>query len=134
MTAKELNKYLDDTFTAHKSSDCLTYESIVDVFEKQPTAAQAKNILKLAHKHKVCLFTASEHAKMLNDKEAAARLAAQRKLIEDSKSEEFDILKQHELMEWSRSDSPVRMYLREMGQIPLLTKDEEIEISQKIEY
>ena len=37
------------------------------------------------------------------------------------------------LLEWSRSDSPVRMYLREMGQIPLLTKEEEIEISKKIE-
>jgi len=134
MTAKELNKYLDDTFSSHKSPDCLTYESLVDVFEKQPTAAQAKSILKLSQKYDVCLFTASEHAKMLNDKEAAARLAAQRKLIEESKSEEFDILKQHELMEWSRSDSPVRMYLREMGQIPLLTKDEEIEISKKIEY
>jgi len=134
MTAKELNKYLDDTFSSHKSPDCLTYESLVDVFDKQPTAAQAKNILKLSQKYSVCLFTASEHAKMLNDKEAAARLAAQRKLIEESKSEEFDILKQHELMEWSRSDSPVRMYLREMGQIPLLTKDEEIEISKKIEY
>ena len=134
MTAKELNKYLDDTFSSHKSPDCMTYESLVDVFEKQPTAAQAKSILKLAQKHNVCLFTASEHAKMLNDKEAAQRLAAQRKLIEESKNEEFDILKQHELMEWSRSDSPVRMYLREMGQIPLLTKDEEIEISKKIEY
>ena len=112
----------------------MTYESLVDVFEKQPTAAQAKSILKLAQKYNICLFTASEHAKMLNDKEAAQRLAAQRKLIEESKNEEFDILKQHELMEWSRSDSPVRMYLREMGQIPLLTKDEEIEISKKIEY
>ena len=134
MTAKELNKHLDEIFSAHKSSECLTYESVVDVFEKQPTAAQAKNILKLSQKNKVCIFTASEHAKMLNDKEASARLAAQRKLIEDSKDDEFDILKQHELMEWSRSDSPVRMYLREMGQIPLLTKEEEIEISKKIEY
>ena len=134
MTAKELNKYLDDAFSSHKSSNCMTYESLVDAFDKQPTAAQAKSILKLAQKHNVCLYTASEHAKMLNDQEAAQRLAAQRKLIEESKSEEFDILKQHELMEWSRSDSPVRMYLREMGQIPLLTKDEEIEISKKIEY
>ncbi|MBN2832329.1 MAG: RNA polymerase sigma factor RpoD, partial [Campylobacterales bacterium] len=30
--------------------------------------------------------------------------------------------------------SPVRMYLREMGQISLLTKDEEIDISKKIEF
>ena len=42
-------------------------------------------------------------------------------------------MKNKELLEWSRSDSPVRMYLREMGQIPLLTKEEEIEISKKIE-
>jgi len=134
MNAKDLNKFLEDAFSSHKSPDCLTYEYLVNAFEKQPTAAQAKSILKLAQKYNVCLFTASEHAKMLNDKEAAQRLAAQRKLIEESKSEEFDILKQHELMEWSRSDSPVRMYLREMGQIPLLTKDEEIEISKKIEF
>ncbi len=134
MTAKDLNKYLEDAFSSHKSNDCITYESLVDAFDKQPTAAQAKSVLKLAQKYNVCLFTSSEHAKMLNDQEAAQRLAAQRKLILDSKNEEFDILKQHELMEWSRSDSPVRMYLREMGQIPLLTKDEEIEISKKIEY
>ncbi len=40
---------------------------------------------------------------------------------------------QRRLREWSRSDSPVRMYLREMGKIPLLTKDEEIYLSQEIE-
>ena len=37
------------------------------------------------------------------------------------------------MLEWSRSDSPVRMYLREMGTIPLLTKEEEVELSIKIE-
>ena len=54
-------------------------------------------------------------------------------MLENNSTDEFDILKEHELLEWSRSDSPVRMYLREMGQIPLLTKEEEIEISKKIE-
>jgi len=81
----------------------------------------------------VCLYTSSEHAKKLNDKEAEARRSAQRKMLENNESDKFDILKEHELLEWSRSDSPVRMYLREMGQIPLLTKEEEIEISKKIE-
>jgi RNA polymerase primary sigma factor len=33
----------------------------------------------------------------------------------------------------SRMDDPVRMYLRQMGQIPLLTRDEEIAIAKKIE-
>ena len=133
MTAKELNKALETFFQEHKSKDCITYESIIDLFEKQPTAAQAKNILKLAKKHNKCLYTASEHAKKLNDQEAEARRDAQRKMLEDNETDKFDILKEHELLEWSRSDSPVRMYLREMGQIPLLTKEEEIEISKKIE-
>ncbi|WP_457743897.1 RNA polymerase sigma factor RpoD [Sulfurimonas sp.] len=133
MTAKELNKALETFFEEHKSKDCITYESIIHFFEKQPTAAQAKNIYKLIQKHKKCAYTSSEHAKRLNDKEAEARRNAQRKMLEDNETDKFDILKEHELLEWSRSDSPVRMYLREMGQIPLLTKEEEIEISKKIE-
>ncbi|MBL1280073.1 MAG: RNA polymerase sigma factor RpoD [Fluviicola sp.] len=133
MTAKELNKAIDSFFTNQKSKDCSTYESLIELFDKQPTAAQAKNIFKLIEKNKTCIYTASEHAKILNEREAEARRDAQRKMLENSDNDKFDILKEHELLEWSRSDSPVRMYLREMGQIPLLTKEEEIEISKKIE-
>ena len=133
MTAKELNKALETFFEEHKSKDCITYESLIEFFTKQPTAAQAKNIYKLLQKNKKCIYTSSEHAKKLNDQEAQARRSAQRKMLEDNETDKFDILKEHELLEWSRSDSPVRMYLREMGQIPLLTKEEEIEISKKIE-
>ncbi len=32
-----------------------------------------------------------------------------------------------------RADDPVRMYLREMGRVPLLSKDQEIEIAKRIE-
>ncbi|MGZ8547078.1 MAG: RNA polymerase sigma factor RpoD [Sulfuricurvum sp.] len=133
MSVKDLNKHLESLFSEHKSKNCLTYESIVEEYDKQPTLAQAKNILKLAEKYKICLFTSSEHAKILNQQEAQAKREAQLKYIEEASSDQFDILKQHELLEWSRSDSPVRMYLREMGQIPLLTKEEEVEISKRME-
>ncbi|MDY0116553.1 MAG: RNA polymerase sigma factor RpoD [Sulfurimonadaceae bacterium] len=133
MTVKELNTAIEKFFADIKSKDCATYESLIALFDKQPSAAQAKTIFKLIQKHKTCIHTASEHAKRLNLKEAEARRDAQRKMLADSDGESFDILKEHELLEWSRSDSPVRMYLREMGQIPLLTKEEEIEISKKIE-
>ncbi len=133
MTAKELNKAIETFFEDHKGKECVTYESLIELFEKQPTAAQAKNILKLLTKNKKCIYTSSEHAKRLNDQEAEARRTAQRKMLANNDTDQFDILKEHELLEWSRSDSPVRMYLREMGQIPLLTKEEEIEISKKIE-
>lgn len=133
MTAKELNQAIENFFADIKSKDCVTYEALINLFDKQPTAAHAKTIFKLIQKNKVCIYTASEHAKKLNFKEAEARKDAQRKMLEESDAENFDILKEHELLEWSRSDSPVRMYLREMGQIPLLSKEEEIEISKKIE-
>ncbi|HEX5623461.1 MAG TPA: RNA polymerase sigma factor RpoD [Sulfuricurvum sp.] len=133
MSVKDLNKHIETLFSEHKSKNCLTYETIVEPFDKQPTLAQAKNILKLAEKYKTCLFTSSEHAKILNQQEADAKRAAQLKYIEEASTDQFDILKQHELLEWSRSDSPVRMYLREMGQIPLLTKEEEVEISKRME-
>ncbi len=134
MTAKELNKAIEEFFTNNKTKDCLTYESLIELFEKQPTLAQAKNIYKQVVKHKTCLYSSSEHAKLLNDREAEARKTAQRKMLLNNDMDDFDILKEHELLEWSRSDSPVRMYLREMGKIALLTKEEEIEISKKIKY
>ncbi len=133
MTAKDLNKNLEKLFSEHKSDNCLTYESVVSKFDKQPTQTQIKAVLKLVQKYDRCLYTASEHAKLLNIQEAEAKRVAQQKLLDESDAEDFDILQKHELMEWSRSDSPVRMYLREMGQIPLLSKEEEIEISKKIE-
>ncbi len=133
MSAKELNKNLEDLFANHADDTCITYEEIVELFEKAPTAAQAKNVLKHSQKYKKCLFTSSEHAKVLNKQESDARRAAQQKMLEDADGEEFDIMKERELLEWSRSDSPVRMYLREMGQIPLLTKEEEVSISKRIE-
>lgn len=37
------------------------------------------------------------------------------------------------LDERSRVDDPVRMYLREMGRVPLLTRDQEIELAKEIE-
>jgi RNA polymerase primary sigma factor len=133
MTAKELNKAIESFFSNAKPKECLTYESLINLFDKQPSAAQTKTIFKLIQKHNSCIYTASEHAKKLNDKEAEAKRSAQREMLENNETDNFDILKEHELLEWSRSDSPVRMYLREMGQIPLLTKEEEIEISKKIE-
>ena len=132
MAAKDINKKLDETF-AQKRKECITFEDLANIFDKQPTAAQAKNVIKLAEKSKNCLYTAQQHIKMLNEQEEAKRQDAIRRIAEDAKENAFDLMKERELLEWSRSDSPVRMYLREMGQIPLLTKEEEVEISMLIE-
>jgi RNA polymerase primary sigma factor len=111
----------------------VTYEKIVDTFSKAPTKTQTKDILKLAKENNVILKTAAEVARLKNIEDALLSKEAQEKRKQEQLNAE-ELLKDKELLEWSRSDSPVRMYLREMGDIPLLTKDEEIELSEKIEF
>jgi RNA polymerase primary sigma factor len=132
LAAKDINKKLDEIFNSCKKSDILTFEDIAREFERQPTLVQSRKILKLSQKHKIKVVSSSEYAKYLFEKEKK-RIALARKHAMEDNEEEFDFLKEKELLEWSRSDSPVRMYLREMGKIPLLTKEEEVYLSREIE-
>jgi RNA polymerase primary sigma factor len=133
MSVKELNINLTELFKNHTNKK-LTYESITELFDKQITTSNAKKILELSKKYKITLMSASEAAAILNEDERKRKEKERKKIDELATSEEFDFMKEKELLEWSRSDSPVRMYLREMGRITLLTRDEEIDLSKKIEY
>ena len=112
----------------------VSHEAIAQILKKPPNQLQVKKINDLAKKYKCALLSSSELAKKLNiqDKERAER--ERREFVENELDSEFDFMKDKELLEWSRSDSPVRMYLREMGQIELLTKEEEVELSKQIEF
>ena len=132
MTAKDLNKVIEKIIKEHKDS-VLTYEKLIKVFPKTPSAANVKKLIALTQLYNVTLISSQEEAKRLNASEAKRKKDQLTKMIDGEDAEVYDLLKNKELLEWSRSDSPVRMYLREMGQIPLLTKEEEIEISKKIE-
>ncbi len=130
--AKDINKVIEKTFKDHKNST-LTYEMLIKNFPKAPTAAVVKKILAQGQLFNVTLISSKEQAKRLNVMAYQKKEDARIKRQEAEDGEEFDLLKNKELLEWSRSDSPVRMYLREMGKVPLLTKEEEIEISQSME-
>ena len=127
----ETKNYKD--FLKENKNMTVTYEKLVDTFSKAPTKTQTKDILKLAKEYNITLKTAAEVAKLKNIEDALLSKEAQEKRKQEQLNAE-ELLKDKELLEWSRSDSPVRMYLREMGDIPLLTKEEEIELSEKIEF
>jgi len=132
MAAKDSMKSIEALFKSKKKGDVVTLENIAKEFSKQPTAAQAKKIHKLATDSKTNIISASEYAQFLTAKEKKRREDLRKKLAEGGE-DNFDLNKEKEILEWSRSDSPVRMYLREMGKIPLLTKEEEVDLSQTIE-
>ncbi|RDU54836.1 RNA polymerase sigma factor RpoD [Helicobacter sp. MIT 00-7814] len=129
---KEAMQSLESFFKEEESS-YITYEKIAQILTKAPTSAQVKKIRDMAKKYKKELLSSSEAAKKLNIEDKIKSQEERKKILDEELEEEFDFTKERELLEWSRSDSPVRMYLREMGQIPLLTKEEEIDLSKKIE-
>ncbi|WP_395148654.1 RNA polymerase sigma factor RpoD [uncultured Helicobacter sp.] len=130
--AKEVIQSLEAFFKEEESS-YVTYEKIAQILAKAPSAAQVRKIREMAKKYKKELLSSSEAAKKLNIEDQIKSQEERKKIIDDELEDEFDFAKERELLEWSRSDSPVRMYLREMGQIPLLTKEEEVDLSKKIE-
>ncbi len=133
MAAKDSMKNIEALFKSKKKGDVVTFENIAKEFNKQVTAAQAKKIHKLSADSKIEIISASEYARFLIDKEKKRRADARKRGLGGEGEDEFDLHKEKELLEWSRSDSPVRMYLREMGKIPLLTKEEEVDLSKRIE-
>jgi RNA polymerase primary sigma factor len=132
MAAKDINKAIEKIIKEHKD-DVLTYEKLIKVFPKAPTIQIVKKVIAQSQLFNVTLISSKEQAKRLNQREAKKRQEAREKLINNLDNEDFDLLKNNEQLEWSRSDSPVRMYLREMGKVNLLTKEEEVEISKDIE-
>ena len=132
-TAKKEALSLIEELFKENAKGYITYEKLVKFLDKAPTVAIAKKIEALAKANKIQLITSAEIAKMRNIEDAKKRREELAKLADDNLEEEFDLASETDLLEWSRSDSPVRMYLREMGQIALLTKEEEVEISKKIE-
>ena len=129
--AKDSFSQIEELFVEN-AKGFLTYEKLVKLLDKAPTATVVKKIEQLAKTNKVQLITSAEAAKLRNLADAKKRQENAQKSDQDI-DEDIDLSSESDLLEWSRSDSPVRMYLREMGQIALLTKEEEVEISKRIE-
>ncbi|MCQ2694934.1 RNA polymerase sigma factor RpoD [Helicobacter pylori] len=125
------NEALEELF-ANSLSDCVSYESIIQISTKVPTLAQVKKIKELCQKYQKKLVSSSEYAKKLNAIDKIKNTEEKQKVLDEELEDGYDFLKEKDFLEWSRSDSPVRMYLREMGDIKLLSKDEEIELSKQI--
>lgn len=130
MGAKELNVAIEELFKEN-AKGYVTFEKLIRLFDKAPSAAQITKIMGFMKKYKTQLISAAQATK-LKEKESKKASSSKKKGNEEV-DKELDLSSETDLLEWSRSDSPVRIYLREMGQISLLNKDEEIEISKKIE-
>ncbi len=113
---EEKTEKIKDLIKLAKEQGYLTYGDVNDVLpENILSADELDSILILLRGMDIEIIDASEVDRF--KREAAEEEKEQQKV--DSR---LDIL-----------DDPVRMYLKQMGQVPLLTREQEVEISMRIE-
>ncbi len=100
-----------------KERGFLTYDEVNDILPNDISSGQIDDIFMMFGDMNIDIVD-----------QTAEEKASERK---EEHSKEFDIEMEAELA--GRTDDPVRMYLREMGSVPLLTREGEVRIAKKIE-
>ena len=114
---------LNDLYEYGKSKGIMTYKEIMDrLMELEMDPDQLDHVLETLEAYGVSVVNELPDASAASA-DAAADQAA------DEAAEAIDL----SVPEGISVDDPVRMYLKEIGKVPLLTADEEIEIAKRLE-
>ena len=107
---------IEELVAIAKEQGYITYEEINDILPMSFDSAEQID--------QVLIFLSGMDIQVLNQ----AEVERQKERKKEAKELET-LAKRPE----GSSDDPVRMYLKEMGSVPLLTREEEVEISKRIE-
>ncbi len=118
MSKEDRNKRIRELIQLSSDKGYITYDDINEILpEDIVSAEEIDSIMMLLRGMNIQILDSSEV-----DKKGpgwAERIKVREKA---AKERHLDIL-----------DDPVRMYLKQMGQVPLLTRDEEVEIAKRVE-
>lgn len=107
---------IEELVAIAKEQGYITYEEINEILPMSfDTADQIDQVLIFLSGMDIQILNQSEVERQKERKKEAKEMESLPKRVEGS------------------SDDPVRMYLKEMGSVPLLTREEEVEISKRIE-
>jgi RNA polymerase primary sigma factor len=129
---EKLDEGLKTLLELGKRRGFLTYDQVNDYLpDESSTPEKIQGLLEILDEMNI---------ELVNEEEAESRLLASGELEEEPEdlvaepAEEDEELTPEDLDEISRRiDDPVRMYLTQMGEIPLLTRDQEISLAKQIE-
>ncbi len=118
MSKEDRNKRIRELIQLSGDKGYITYDDIHETLPADVVSPEEiDSILILLRGMDIEILEAAEV-----EKKGAAWLAKVKRRSKAAEQEKIDVL-----------DDPVRMYLKQMGQVPLLTREEEVEISQRIE-
>jgi RNA polymerase primary sigma factor len=119
-TANEIQSRIRELIKLAKEQGYLTFDDLNDALPKGITDADELDaILTRLRRMEIDIIEASEVDRYKDGKKDNEEEEEEE---EEKRETKLDIL-----------DDPVRMYLRQMGQVPLLTREQEVEISKRIE-
>lgn len=118
MSKQERNKRIRELIHLSSEKGYITYDDINEILpEDVVSSEEIDSIMILLRGMDIEIMDTTEVEKQSSRREKAEKAAAKK-----HEEEKMDVL-----------DDPVRMYLKQMGQVPLLTREQEVEISKRIE-
>ena len=117
LDSPEIQEVIRELIKLAKEQGYLTHDDVNDLLPKDMVEpADIEGIYERLRSMEFDIIDASDVDRFKDKKSDDAATS------DDTKTEKLDIL-----------DDPVRMYLKQMGQVPLLTREQEVEISKRIE-
>ncbi len=118
---------------AKAQKNVLEYDEIIKAFEGMELSEdKIDEILEFMEKNNIDVMQGKGIDEGIDDNAEDLLLETEDEIIPDE-DDEPEIIDDVDVLEGVSTEDPVRMYLKEIGNVPLLTGDEEVELAKRVE-